>query len=76
MATPKNNRCSDSGQVVLREGVAVPPDFLNRAIPIEVQHDLIALAVLRGQILQAADAYKKLRARIDAKLAAAAEVRS
>ena len=65
MATQQNNRCFVSGQVVL-----------SKAIPSDVQHDLIKLAVLREQVLRYASAYKSLRAQIDAKLAAAAEVRS
>ena len=63
--------------VTPKQAVLIPTqEILKKAIPPDVQHDLVKLAVLREQILRSADAYKALRAEIDAKLAATAEVRS
>ena len=50
--------------------------LLKQALPVDVQLDLVKLAVLRRQIIEASDAHKRLRAVIDAKLAGYAAAQS
>jgi hypothetical protein len=48
--------------------------LLKQALPADVQLDLLKLAILRRQIIEAGEAHKRLRAVIDAKLAGYSQV--